>query len=60
MMAGMLTLILTGLLRGIRTQRSLVFENLALRQQLGALSLAKTSSPSGDDPVVGQNLVRVG
>ena len=30
MMAGMITLILTGLLRGVRTQRSLVFENLAL------------------------------
>jgi transposase InsO family protein len=33
-MAGM---ILTGLLRGIRTQRSLVFENLALRHQLAVL-----------------------
>ena len=42
MMAGMLTLILTGLLRGIRTQRSLVFENLALRQQLGVI---QRSSP---------------
>ena len=30
MMAGMITLILTGLLRGVRTQRSLVLENLAL------------------------------
>src|SRR4029450_9852251 len=37
MMAGMITLILTGLLRGIRTQRSLVFENLALRHQLAVL-----------------------
>jgi putative transposase len=34
MMAGMMTLILTGLLRGVRTQRSLVLENLALRHQL--------------------------
>jgi hypothetical protein len=33
MMAGMITLILTGL-RGVRTQRSLVLENLALRHQL--------------------------
>ena len=37
MMAGMLTLILTGLLRGVRTQRSLVLENLALRHQLAVL-----------------------
>jgi hypothetical protein len=35
MMAGMMTLILTGLLRGVRTQRSLVLENLALRHQPG-------------------------
>ena len=34
MMAGMIPLILTGLLRGVRTQRSLVLENLALRHQL--------------------------
>ena len=33
----MITLILTGLLRGVRTQRSLVFENLALRHQLAVL-----------------------
>jgi putative transposase len=37
MMAGMITVILTGLLRGVRTQRSLVFENLALRHQLAVL-----------------------
>src|SRR5213593_1521194 len=37
MMAGMITLVLTGLPRGIRTQRSLVFENLALRHQLAVL-----------------------
>src|SRR4029450_13057082 len=37
MMAGMIPLILTGLLRGVRTQRSLVFENLALRHQLAVL-----------------------
>jgi hypothetical protein len=37
MMAGMITLILTGLLRGVRTQRSLALENLALRHQLAVL-----------------------
>jgi hypothetical protein len=37
MMAGMITLILTGLLRGVRTQRSLVLVNLALRHQLVVL-----------------------
>ena len=33
----MLTLILTGLLRGVRTQHALVLENLALRHQLAVL-----------------------
>jgi hypothetical protein len=37
MMAGMITLILTGRLRGVRTQRSLVLENLALRHQLAVM-----------------------
>src|SRR4029450_3525196 len=37
MMAGMIPLILTGLLRGVRTQHSLVLENLALRHQLVVL-----------------------
>jgi putative transposase len=37
MMAGMITLILIGLVRGIRTQRFLMFENLALRHQLAVL-----------------------
>ena len=37
MMAGIITLILIGVLRGIRTRRSLVFENLALRHQLAVL-----------------------
>jgi hypothetical protein len=37
MMAGMLTLILTGLLFALRTQRALVLENLALRDQLAVL-----------------------
>src|SRR4029453_6519395 len=37
MMAGMITLILIGLLRGVRTQRSLVLEHLALRHQLAVL-----------------------
>ena len=34
MMAGMITHILIGLLRGIRTHRALLLENLALRHQL--------------------------
>src|SRR4029453_16620209 len=34
MMAGMIPLILTGLLRMLRTSQSLVLENLALRHQL--------------------------
>ena len=37
MMAAMLILVLTGLLRGVRTHRALVLENLALRHQLGVL-----------------------
>jgi len=37
MMAAMPTLILTGLLRGIRTRHALVLENLALRHQLAVL-----------------------
>jgi hypothetical protein len=37
MMTGMIALILTGLLRGVRSQRSLVCENLALRHQLAVL-----------------------
>ena len=37
MMAGMITLILIGLLRGIRTHRALLLENLALRHQLAVL-----------------------
>jgi hypothetical protein len=37
MMVGMITLILTGLLRGVRTRRALVLENLALRHQLAVL-----------------------
>jgi putative transposase len=37
MMAAMLTLILTGLLRGVRTHRALVLENVALRHQLTVL-----------------------
>jgi hypothetical protein len=40
MMAGMITLILIGLLRGIKTQRALVLENLALRHQLAVLQRA--------------------
>jgi hypothetical protein len=37
MMAAMITLILTGLLHGARTQRCLVLENLAPRSTLGPL-----------------------
>jgi len=37
MMAGMITLILTGLLRVLRTRRALVLENVALRHQLAVL-----------------------
>jgi hypothetical protein len=37
MMTGMITLILTGLLRVLRTHRALVLENLALRHQLTVL-----------------------
>jgi hypothetical protein len=37
MMGAMLTLILTGLLRGVRTQHALVLENLELRHQLSVL-----------------------
>jgi hypothetical protein len=40
----MITLILTGLLRGVRTQRSLVFENLALRHQLAVLQAHRAAS----------------
>jgi hypothetical protein len=34
MMTAMITLVLGGLFRGVRTQRALVLENLALRHQL--------------------------
>jgi len=37
MLAAMITLILTGLLRGVTTQRALMLENLALRHQLAVL-----------------------
>lgn len=40
MMAGTITLILIGLLRGIRTHRALLLENLALRHQLAVLQRA--------------------
>jgi putative transposase len=40
MMAGMITLILRGLLRVLRTRRALVLENLALRHQLAVLQRA--------------------
>jgi putative transposase len=40
MMAGMIALILTGLLRVLRTRRALVLENLALRHQLAVLQRA--------------------
>jgi hypothetical protein len=44
MMAGMITLILIGVLRGLRTQRSLVFENLASRHQLTVLQRTAAAS----------------
>jgi hypothetical protein len=50
MMAGMITLILIGLLRGIRTHRALVLENLALRHQLAVLRTRvdrSTTRPEG-------------
>jgi hypothetical protein len=37
MMAAMITFVVTGLLRGVWTQRALVLENLALRHQLAVL-----------------------
>ena len=37
MMTAMITLVLSGLFRGVRTQRALVLENLALRHQLTVL-----------------------
>src|SRR6516165_438327 len=37
MLAAMIILIHTGLLRGVNTQRALVLENLALRHQLAVL-----------------------
>jgi hypothetical protein len=37
MMAGMMTLILMGLLFALRTRRAMVLENLALRHQLAVL-----------------------
>ena len=44
MMAGMITLILTDLLRVLRTRRALVLENLALRHQLAVLQRAARRS----------------
>jgi hypothetical protein len=40
MMAGMMTLILTGLLFALRTRRALVLESLALRHHLAVLQRA--------------------
>ena len=42
MMAGMFTLSLNGFLLVLRTRRSLMLENLALRHQLAVLSRSKT------------------
>jgi hypothetical protein len=44
MMAGMTTLILTGLLRVLKTRRALVLENLALRHQLAVPSACTARS----------------
>ena len=57
MMAGMITLILTGLLRGVRTPRSLVLENLALRQQLVILQRTAPRPRCGSE-AVGRRLRR--
>ena len=51
MMAGMITLILTGLLRGVRTHCALVLENLALRHQLAVLQ--RTARRPRCDPPTG-------
>jgi hypothetical protein len=45
MMTGMITLILTGLLRGVWSLRSLVCENLALRHQLAVLRRSAPRPP---------------
>ena len=61
MLAAMITLILTGLLRGVNTQRALVLENLALRHQLAVL---QRSAPRPrlrpSDRVLGVLLSRLG
>ena len=61
MLAAMITLILTGLLRGVPTQRALVLENLALRHQLAVL---QRSAPRPrlrpSDRVLGVLLSRLG
>ena len=65
MMAGMITLILTGLLRGVRTHRFLVFENLVLRHELAVLPAHRAASTPADlrPPVLGPpapNVERLG
>jgi hypothetical protein len=52
MLAAMITLILIGLLRGVRIQRSLVFENLALRHQLAVLQRTAPPTPAAFRPGV--------
>jgi hypothetical protein len=48
MMADMITLMLIGLLRGIRTQRFLALENLVLRHQLVVLQRTVLVDPHRD------------
>src|SRR5881628_334696 len=56
MMAGMITLLLTGLLRGVRTQRFLVLENLALRHQLAVLQRTTPRPSRHRDPMAAVRL----
>ena len=64
MLAAMITLILTGLLRGVTTQRALVLKNLALRPQLAVLQRAAPRPPRfgvrGHDhaPLQGRNRLK--
>jgi hypothetical protein len=51
MMAGMITLIITGLLRVLSTRRALVLENLALGHQLAVLQRA-APTPAALRPAV--------
>ena len=63
MMAGMITLIITGLLRVLRTRRALVLEYLALRHQLAVLQRAAPTPATRRPTVLGPlvpNVERLG